>query len=262
MTSQPSPPLFSGIEILHRDAHILVVNKPAGLLSVPGIGVANADCLVSRLGALFPDTPPLIVHRLDQATSGVMALAFDADSHRALSRQFERREVEKEYIAVVAGHVATDEGVIDQPMRKDMNLANKPRHIIDRVHGKPAITRWKVVERTYSALPLGEGLGMRASGPPLPPGEGLGVRAAPNVQQSTIAHSIPVTRLTLHPLTGRSHQLRVHLSHTGHPILGDDLYAPPKIAQAAPRLMLHARLLSITHPQDLISMVFVSNAPF
>lgn len=228
------------IEILYRDAHILVVNKPAGLLSVPGIGVANQDCLVARLVQVFPETPPLIIHRLDQATSGVMVLAFDADSHRELSRQFERREVEKEYIAVVYGHVEQDEGVIDQPMRKDMNPANKPRHIIDHVHGKQAITHYKVIERT--SMPAHAGSDERSEKDP--------------------GRTVPITRLSLHPKTGRSHQLRVHMQHINHPILGDDLYAPPEIAQATPRLMLHAQYISIKHPAGDKRMQFTSPAPF
>lgn len=228
------------IEVLHRDDHILIVNKPAGLLSVPGIGVANADCLVSRLAVLFPDTPPLIVHRLDQATSGVMLLAFDADSHRELSRQFEKREVEKEYIAIVAGHVIDDEGVIDQPMRKDMNPANKPRHIIDPVQGKQALTKWKVIERSY-----------------------LSAEAGPDERsEEDPDRNLQITRLSLHPKTGRSHQLRVHMQSINHPILGDDLYAPPEIAEATPRLMLHAQYISIKKPATGVRMQFTAPAPF
>lgn len=245
------------IPILHRDDRLIVVDKPAGLLSVPGIGPEKQDCLVTRLAEKFPDTPPRIVHRLDRDTSGVMVLAFDAEAHRELSRQFQDREVEKHYTAVVAGHVKDDQGTIDLPMRKDMDAAPTPMQIIDHAHGRSAITHYTVIERSALPSPVGRGApgirGEGASDSPLPRGEGppeLGVRG------------LQITTLDLKPITGRSHQLRLHLKTIGHPILGDDLYAPPDIRDAAPRLMLHARSLFFVHPGTAEPMQFENPAPF
>ncbi len=193
------------MRILLHDRHLVVVDKPAGLLSVPGIGPEKADCLVARLQATAPGAR--IVHRLDFDTSGVIVLALDADTHRELSRQFQDREVRKRYVAVVAGHVAGDSGEIDLPLRKE--AMGSARQMVHPTEGKPSVTRWRVLERLENP---------------------------------------PRTRLSLEPLTGRSHQLRVHCLAIGHPILGDPLYAPPEWRDAAPRLMLHAEMLEFTHP--------------
>lgn len=205
--------------VIHADAHVVVLDKPSGLLSVPGIGPENADCLAAHAQSRFPTAR--IVHRLDQATSGVIVMALDAESHRELSRQFELREVDKRYIAVVAGLVDADEGEIDLPMRKDME--RKARHRIDHDRGRPALTRWRVLER-----------------------------------DAALRH----TRLELTPLTGRSHQLRVHLATIGHAIVGDEFYAPAEVASAAPRLLLHATSLTVTMPGSATRRTFVSTAPF
>lgn len=205
--------------ILHHDERLIVLNKPSGLLPVPGIGEEKRDCLAVRVADAFPGAR--IVHRLDRDTSGVIIMAFDAEAHRELSRQFHDREVQKTYIAVVAGVVAEDEGEIDLPMRKDMDPANAPRQVIDHEQGRRAITRWRVLERGDDS-----------------------------------------TRLELRPITGRSHQLRLHLKELGHPILGDDLYAPPEVLKRADRLMLHASSLSIVHPSNAAPMTFTSEAPF
>jgi len=205
------------IEVLFADDAIVVANKPSGLLSVPGLGPRNQDCLVARLQADHPGAR--IVHRLDQHTSGVIVLAMHADAHRTLSRQFEDRLVEKRYVAIVHGVINQDEGAIDLPMRKDMT--RKSRHIIDHEQGKPALTHWRALERMTDR-----------------------------------------TRIALFPKTGRSHQLRVHLHAIGHPILGDDLYAPPEVVALAPRLMLHAEMLAFTHPVTSERMRFESPAPF
>lgn len=207
------------IPVLHEDAAIVVVSKPAGLLTVPGIGAANQDCLISRMRQQLGDGELRIVHRLDQHTSGVLVLARDAESHRRLSRAFEERRVSKRYVAIVAGVVDDDEGTIDLPLRKDMT--RKSRHIVDHEHGKPALTTWRVLERRER-----------------------------------------ITRLALVPITGRSHQLRVHLSAIDHPILGDDLYAPPEVVAQAPRLMLHAEELAFAHPTTGEAMTFASPPPF
>jgi tRNA pseudouridine32 synthase/23S rRNA pseudouridine746 synthase len=212
-----------GYELLHRDRHLLVVSKACGLLTVPGIGPGKADCLVVRLAARFPGAR--VVHRLDRDTSGVLVVALDADTHRALSMQFERRETGKTYCALAAGLPPRDEGEIDLPIRKD--LVNTPLQVVDFVHGRPSVTRWRVRER----LPCGDGAPAR-------------------------------TRFELMPVTGRSHQLRVHLLAIGHPILGDDLYAPPEVKAMSPRLCLHAERLGFTHPATGASMDFSAPADF
>jgi tRNA pseudouridine32 synthase/23S rRNA pseudouridine746 synthase len=191
------------VVILHAAARYLVIVKPTGLLSVPGIGEANADCVAVRVRRLHPEAR--IVHRLDQATSGLLVMARDLDALRALSRQFELRTVEKEYLAVVAGLPEAEEGLIDLPMRKDME--RRARQLIDHQRGKRALTRWQVLRRE--------------------PDRSL---------------------LLLHPETGRSHQLRLHLASIGHPILGDTIYAPAEIAAAATRLLLHASRLAFDDP--------------
>jgi tRNA pseudouridine32 synthase / 23S rRNA pseudouridine746 synthase len=203
--------------VLHRDDRILVFDKPAGLLSVPGIGPEKQDSLASRAAAAFPGAR--IVHRLDRDTSGVIILALDADAHRELSRQFHDREVKKAYIAVVAGTVADDRGKIDLPIRKDMD--NPPLQMIDPIHGRRAVTRWRVLKRYADR-----------------------------------------TRSELRPVTGRSHQLRLHMREIGHPILGDDLYAPPEVLAMADRLLLHAAALDVRHPVTGHHMRFESPCPF
>jgi len=202
--------------ILHADDDMIIVNKPAGLLSVPGRAADNKDCLVTRLQANFPDA--LTVHRLDMATSGLMVLARGAEAHRMLSKAFAERRVVKRYLAVVAGE-APDEGVVDLPLICDW--PNRPRQMVSHEFGKPSLTRFRTLER----------------------GQG-------------------VSRVELEPVTGRSHQLRVHMAQIGHPILGDEFYAPPEIASARPRLLLHAWRLMVPHPATREVMVFESPAPF
>jgi tRNA pseudouridine32 synthase/23S rRNA pseudouridine746 synthase len=207
-------------DVIHADDRLLVLGKPAGLLSVPGIGPANQDCLARQAAEVYPGAR--IVHRLDRETSGVIALALDADAHRDLSGQFARRRVAKVYVAVAAGLVEPDEGEIDLPMRKDLDAATAgPRHIIDHEQGRTALTRYRVLARDTGR-----------------------------------------TRLQLRPVTGRSHQLRVHLGAVGHPILGDDLYAPPEVVKMADRLLLHAQTLVLTHPATGLRMTFECPCPF
>lgn len=204
-------------EILHHDDRILVIDKPAGLLSVPGIGPEKQDVLATRAADRFPGAR--IVHRLDRDTSGVIIMARDAEAHRQLSIQFQERQVEKRYIAVVAGVVEHDEGEIDLPIRKDLDDA--PRQIVDHERGRWAITNWRVLGRDTDR-----------------------------------------SRLVLTPITGRSHQLRIHLREIGHPILGDDLYAPPHVRRLADRLLLHAESLRIVHPETAAPMTFEARCPF
>ena len=206
-------------ELIHVDAALIVANKPAGLLAVPGRGADKADCLWARVQRQLADA--LIVHRLDMATSGLIVLARGAAAQRNLSMAFADRRVDKGYVAIVDGLLLTDQGEIDWPLAADW--PNRPRQMVCGRRGKPSLTRWQVVERDCA---LGR------------------------------------TRLALQPVTGRSHQLRVHLAAFGHAILGDELYAAPQVAAAAPRLLLHASRLALTHPVSGEAMDFASAAPF
>lgn len=200
----------------------MVVDKPAGLLSVPGRGPGKHDCLARRVQAAWPEA--LVVHRLDMATSGVWLMGRGPAMQRAFSQAFERQAVDKRYVAVVAGRVAPPGtadgwGEIDLPLAPDW--PRRPLQVIDAVRGRPSLTRWRVLD----------------CGPDR-------------------------TRLELAPRTGRSHQLRVHLQAIGHPILGDALYAPPKVQAMAPRLLLHACALRLPHPADGAPLDVRSDAPF
>lgn len=202
--------------ILHDDHEILVVNKQAGLLSVPGRGEDKTDCLIERLRGPFPTV--LLVHRLDMDTSGVMVFALTPHAQRHLSKQFEERRVKKTYLARLAGRVAEKTGTVELPLIVDW--PNRPRQKVDFDEGRPARTDWRVIK-------AGE----------------------------------DETRIRLMPLTGRSHQLRVHMAETGHPILGDPLYAAGAAADY-PRLMLHAETLRFRHPDSGVQMSFSAPAPF
>ena len=213
---QYNPP-DTAIEILHQDDDLLVVNKPSGLLTVPGKAAEHADCLESRLKMQFSDAR--IVHRLDMDTSGVLVLARNARAHRHLGLQFERRHVRKTYVARVWGQVSGKSGVIALPLVCDW--PNRPRQMVDHERGKASLTNWQVLQREENA-----------------------------------------TRLLLEPLTGRSHQLRVHLLAIGHPVLGDNLYAHEDALKAANRLQLHAQSLTLFHPDGGTTMTFEAVCEF
>jgi len=202
--------------VLHRDADILVLDKPSGLLSVPGKPVDHADCLEARARAAFPDT--LLVHRLDMDTSGVMIFALNKPAQRHLGLQFEKRYVRKTYIARVWGRVSDPTGTVDLPLKTDW--PNRPKQMVSD-DGRAAQTDWEELSRDNTA-----------------------------------------TRLRLRPLTGRSHQLRVHMAAIGHPILGDRFYAQGAALAAADRLQLHAESLELRHPADGRTMVFEAPCPF
>lgn len=200
-------------------------DKPSGLLAVPGRGPDKQDCLSARAQAAFPDA--LVVHRLDMATSGIVVMARGPEAQRALSTAFEKRRVHKRYVAVVAGELLNPLphngwNTIDLPLILDW-LA-RPRSIVHPEFGKPSITHWRI-----AAEPA--------------PGPGM-------------------TRLELEPITGRSHQLRVHLQAIGFPIVGDPLYASPAQEAMASRLLLHAQALEIPHPVTGAIMRFTSPCPF
>ena len=207
---------------VHEDPHLLALDKPAGLLSVPGRGADKADCLIARARHRWPDA--LIVHRLDQATSGLLLLARGAAMQRALSIAFAERRVHKRYQALVHGQLEWPADAtrgwaeIDLPLIADW--PNRPRSRVDHAIGKPSRTRWR---------PLGHDA------------------------------ALDRTRVELEPITGRSHQLRVHLQAIGHPIVGDSLYGPP---DGAARLMLHACALRLVHPATGDTLELSSPAPF
>jgi tRNA pseudouridine32 synthase/23S rRNA pseudouridine746 synthase len=207
--------------LLYVDDALIVADKPAGLLSVPGRGEARQDCLAARVQARFPDA--LIVHRLDQATSGLILLARGAEMHRRMSLAFEKRTVGKRYVAIVTGHVVPDVGEIDLPLRGDWE--NRPRQIVDHIDGRRALTRYSVAQRS---------------------GEG----------------ATATSRVLLEPVTGRSHQLRVHLLSIGHPIVGDRLYGAPDQAAEPDRMLLHAAEIAFIHPATRLPMSFASPIPF
>ena len=221
---------------IHADEHLLVLEKPSGLLSVPGRGPDKQDCLSKRVQDRYPEA--LIVHRLDQDTSGLLLMARGIEAQRRLSKLFETRQVKKRYVAVVAGQpeqtqaaVVPDEDgwrTIDGPILLDWE--RRPLHII-HPDGKASRSRWRLLQSSHS-------------------------------------DSFSASLIELEPVTGRTHQLRVHMQSIGHPMLGDTLYAPPDVLALSPRLLLHARYLAFAHPfteQPLtfdLTPTWSANAPF
>jgi tRNA pseudouridine32 synthase/23S rRNA pseudouridine746 synthase len=201
-------------EYIYCDQWLLVANKPAGLLCVPGRGEDKQDCLSSRIQHDFSDA--LIVHRLDMATSGLVVFARGKAMQGRLSEMFRERLVAKRYVAVVEGTMASDDGEIDLPVGADW--PNRPMQKIDAEHGKPSLTRYRVLARNMGS-----------------------------------------TRVELEPVTGRTHQLRIHMAAIGHPIMGDALYGD---ATASPRLLLHAQSLAFSHPVTQISLQLTCPAAF
>lgn len=200
-------PVDKLLDIVHAGERYVVIDKPAGLLSVPGKGEHNQDCAARRVQEMFPRaTGPLVVHRLDMDTSGLLVFGLDADAQRELSMQFEQRKTDKRYVAVVDGRLGAESGVVELPMRAD--IERRPIQIVDHVHGKPSCTKWTL-----------------------------------------LAIEPERCRVELEPVTGRTHQLRVHMAAIGHPILGDVLYGPqPRTREASPRLLLHASMLEFDEP--------------
>lgn len=198
------PPPDCGLEIIFRDTYMLAVSKPSGLLSVPGRGEDKADSLATRVQAEYPDA--LVAHRLDRDTSGMLLFPRGEKMHRQISMMFEKREMQKSYVAVVLGRLAPAEGEVNLPLCVDW--PNRPLHIVDHVNGKPALTHYRVI--SYDA-------------------------------------ETDRTRVTLEPVTGRTHQLRVHMQAAGHPIVGDTLYGGNPRGKE-PRLLLHAHTLNFLHP--------------
>lgn len=223
-----APPCHETIEILFQDEHLVLINKPSGLLSLSGKNPQNLDSVHHRLVKLFPGCT--LIHRLDFGTSGLMVLARNKAINAALCQQFSQRTVTKIYSALLCGHLQDDEGVIDAPIAKDPALF--PLMSICAVNGKPARSGYQVVERFYHELEDGT--------------------------------SLPLTRVQLMPETGRTHQLRIHCQQMGHPILGCDLYGGRLLpgTEQTPRLMLHASELHFVHPFSLERIEARNTSPF
>lgn len=215
-----APPPDTGLQVLHAEAAFVVLVKPPGLLSEPGRGPDKRDSLLVRAQAVYPDAR--IVHRLDMPTSGVIVLARETLAHASLSEAFRERVVDKRYEALVHGRPAQDAGEIDLPLVVDW--PNRPRQMVCHDTGKPSLTRYRVTGEAHV--------------------DGVG----------------SLTRVALAPVTGRTHQLRVHLASLGCPIAGDPFYGVE--GDVSPRMMLHACRLALPHPLTGEPLVFESAVPF
>lgn len=206
------------IDIIHQDQDIVVLNKPSGLLSVPGRDSWHKDSLALRILRVWPTA--CVVHRLDMATSGIIILALRKSAQSHMGRQFQQKAIDKTYFARVEGVTQEDSGLIDLPLRCDWE--NRPRQIVDFEQGKSSQTEWEVFKRE---------------------------------KQTTL--------VKLTPLTGRTHQLRVHMQQLGHPIVGDEFYATDFGKKLSPqRLALHAASITLTHPSSEQRVTFECKPPF
>jgi len=210
------------LDIIYQDNDIVVLNKASGILSVPGRLPEHQDCLQNRVQSVLPTAT--VVHRLDMATSGIMIMALNKPAHVAISRQFEQRKTQKSYLARVWGLVEQNKGSVDLPLISDW--PNRPKQKVDYENGKKSLTHYRVLSHNNS----------------------------PDEKASTF--------LELTPITGRSHQLRVHMLALGHPILGDKLYAPKDALIMRNRLQLHALTLSLFHPSTEQAITFNAPCPF
>ncbi len=216
------PPMTPYLDIIYQDDDMVVINKASGLLSVPGRLPEHKDCLQTRVNKVLPTAT--IVHRLDMATSGIIMMALNKPAHVAISRQFELRQTTKSYIARVYGHVEDSTGSVDLPLICDW--PNRPKQKVDHENGKKALTHYRVLSYDHDDA------------------------------------STPSTLVELTPITGRSHQLRVHMLAIGHPILGDRLYAHDRALTVSPRLQLHAKTHSLKHPTRDEMLTFTAECPF
>lgn len=221
MTANPDfiyqPPMSPYLEIVYRDEDLVVLSKQSGLLSVPGRLPEHQDCLQNRVQRVLPTAT--IVHRLDMATSGIIVMALNKPAHVEISRQFEKRETSKSYLARVYGHLKELEGEVNLPLICDW--PNRPKQKVDHENGKKALTHYKLLKKE---------------------------------EQTSL--------IELTPITGRSHQLRVHMLALGHPIIGDRLYAHSNALKLSKRLQLHAHKLSFKHPINNNPLSFSAPCPF
>ncbi|MCX7552923.1 RluA family pseudouridine synthase [Marinicella sp. S1101] len=211
------PPMEPYLNVIYQDDDVLVLNKPSGLLSVPGRKESHKDSLQTRAQQLHPTATT--VHRLDMETSGLIIMAMNKPAHVNLGQQFEQRKVHKSYVARVYGHPKDDAGSVDKPLICDW--PNRPKQMVDYDHGKQALTHWQVLKK-----------------------EGL------------------TTLIELKPITGRSHQLRVHMKAIELPIVGDQLYAEGAALSHADRLQLHSQLVEFSHPTTDKKLRFEVKADF
>lgn len=225
-----NPPPDCGLDLTYCDDALLVVNKPAGLLSVPGRGPEKSDNLTLRVQKKFPDARS--VHRLDMSTSGLLVFARGADMHRRLSCLFRERAVKKSYMAIISERIASTAGEIDLPLAADW--VNRPRQKVDFSIGKPSLTRYFLLD--YLEYPT-------------------------HVYNPYAGRGLSASRVALEPVTGRTHQLRVHMAAIGHPVLGDELYGS-NVGNDTDRLLLHARELIFIHPLNGNLLTLTSEAPF
>ncbi|CAI3804615.1 RluA family pseudouridine synthase [Rheinheimera sp. MM224] len=217
MLLEYKPPTTPYLDIVYQDEDILILNKPSGLLTVPGKAPEHKDSLEYRVRLVWPLAR--IVHRLDMATSGLVVMAMHAQSQRDLNKQFELRQTKKRYVALLEGQVLVDHGSVDLPLLCDW--PNRPKQMVHFGSGKPSLTYFSVLER--------------------------------NKHQ---------TKVELTPVTGRSHQLRVHMLWLGHPILGDKFYGTEHGKVSVPRLQLHACALKLRHPTSGTELYFEVDCPF
>jgi len=219
------PPMSPYLDIIYQDDDIVVLNKASGILSVPGRLPEHQDCLQNRVQRVLPSAT--IVHRLDMATSGLIIMALNKPAHVAISRQFEQRKTQKSYLARVFGLVEQAEGSVNLPLICDW--PNRPKQKVDHENGKQSLTHYRVLTQNEAVNTV-------------------------NNDNSTL--------LELTPVTGRSHQLRVHMLALGHPILGDRLYAHSQALAMSNRLQLHAFKLSLFHPKTEQAISFTAPCPF
>lgn len=228
LATAPALPASSShtMRIVDCSVTVIVVDKPAGLPAVPGRAAGLQDSVASRVQARWADAR--VVHRLDMATSGLMLLARGAAAQRGLAAAFAQRAVDKRYVAVVAGRVvpAPDGGWAEIALPLAADWPARPRQKVDHDAGKPSLTRYRVLANLDGGA------------------------------------AMPCTRVELQPLSGRTHQLRVHLAAIGHPIVGDTLYAPTDVQALDTRLLLHASALAFADPADGRALAFASPAPF
>lgn len=214
-----APPCRDEISILFQDEHLLLINKPSGLLSLSGKNPLNKDSVHFRLTQYFPAAT--LVHRLDFGTSGIMVVALNKHINSHISHQFQTGSVHKTYTAILDGHIMEESGVIDAPIAKDVN--NFPLQKICFLTGKKSLTKYKIIDRLERPAR---------------------------------------TRVLFLPVTGRTHQLRIHSQYYGHSILGCDLYASEVVGAMAPRLMLHATSIAFVHPMSNTTMHINCICPF
>ena len=216
------PPMSPYLDILYQDNDLVILNKNSGLLTVPGRLPEHQDCLQNRVQRVLPTAT--VVHRLDMVTSGLLIMALNKPAHVEISRQFEKREISKQYIARVYGEVAQPTGEVNLPLICDW--PNRPKQKVCHEHGKKSLTQYRVL--SYG-------------------------------NNTTLNNS---TLVELTPVTGRSHQLRVHMLSLGHPILGDKLYAHSEALKGSERLHLHAQNISFKHPVSKEQLAFTAPCPF